>query len=82
MLAVEEEPVKSLQKQEILEKLTKAVDKLPEKSREAVVLVYYKDLRPIEAAQEAGCSYETFRKRLELARTRLRWVRIDLSEKE
>jgi DNA-directed RNA polymerase specialized sigma24 family protein len=44
--------------------------------------VYYKDLRLLEAAREAGCSYETFRKRLELASTLLRKVRIDFSEKE
>jgi RNA polymerase sigma-70 factor (ECF subfamily) len=77
-----EEAVEYLQKREILVKLKEAISELPSKSREAIELVYYKGLKPFEAAQEAGCSYETFRKRLELARTLLRSVRIAFSEKE
>jgi RNA polymerase sigma-70 factor (ECF subfamily) len=82
LLTVEEDPAENLQKQEILVKLKEAIPELPSKSREAIELVYYKGLKPFEAAQEAGCSYETFRKRLELARTLLRRVQIDFSEKD
>ena len=52
--------------------LRDAVEKLPPKQREAITLVYYKELKPAEAAVQVGCKENVFQWRLADGRARLR----------
>ena len=63
-----EKPSENLQKQEFHLILKKVVANLPDKSRQAVELVCFEGLRPIDACRKAGCSFEAFRSRLNLGR--------------
>ncbi len=54
--------------------LYEAVDDLPTKSAQAITLHYFKNLSTLDAARIAGCSSETFRKRLYRAKNQLRDV--------
>jgi len=51
--------------------IARAVDALPPKERDAIVLVAWDQLSPAEAAEVAGCSPGAFRVRLHRARRRL-----------
>lgn len=64
----DETPPKNLQLKETSRILISEVEKLPQKARQAVKLVYLEGLRPIDAAKQADCSIETFHNRLNLGR--------------
>ncbi len=51
-------------KDEILQAIKKEVANLPEKSRQAIELVYFEELALPQAAQKADCSSKVFRARL------------------
>ncbi|MHC5039959.1 MAG: sigma-70 family RNA polymerase sigma factor [Planctomycetota bacterium] len=60
-------PSDTLEKAEILKKLTDAVGSLDRPYREAVILRYYEDLSPQEIARRLGLPHETVRTRLRRA---------------
>lgn len=67
----DETPQKTLEKQETSRILITEVEKLPPKARQAIKLVHFEGLKPIDAAKEAGCSVEKFRARLKHGRNLL-----------
>ena len=62
--------------------LYEAVDNLPTKSAQAIKLHYFKNLSTSDAARIAGCSSETFQKRLYRAKNQLRDVLSPLESAE
>ena len=57
---------------ELDERLVGAINRLPDKEREALMLVAWDGLDPKRAARAAGCSAGAFRVRLHRARSRLK----------
>ena len=65
-------PSSALQKVEVREKLSAALDALDEEDREVLALLYFEKLTNDEAAQALGLSYSGVRKRHVRALSRLR----------
>ncbi|MCK5023919.1 MAG: sigma-70 family RNA polymerase sigma factor [Candidatus Aenigmarchaeota archaeon] len=59
-----DEPLENLNIEEIRASLMAAVSTLPEKSRQAVELVIFHNIRPYQAAKKVGCSPAALRGRL------------------
>ena len=65
-------PEKSLELKEIEEALHKAIARLPEKSRQAVILTLIQEIRPYQAPEKVGRSSVIFRNRLHHGLKKLR----------
>ncbi len=68
---------------DLRERVRAAVDRLPPRQQEVILLHTYERMDSQEIARVLGCSYESVRMNLSLARKRLRdWLANDLAEEE